>query len=162
MSPEQWQSLLKPVSLFAEHILRQSTIRAFQPKPASCAYPTPTPTTWWEGLTPTTNQAARFVSLTQLVSSSKTMLSTNVLSLSLLLAERKKKSLLPPSTFFFLSSLTSHCFSYIQRIFPPRCCSTEGSSLCLYHSPDMFGFAWSQPPLTDSLSHLQHLCLALW
>lgn len=50
---------------------------------------------------------------------------------------------------------------YIQRIFPPPCCSTEGSSLCPYHSPDMLVLTWSRPLLTHCFIGLLHLCFAL-
>lgn len=51
----------------------------------------------------------------------------------------RMKSLLPP--FFLLHFHWRHTEEYtacyIQRIFPPPCWSTEGSSLCPYRSPDM-------------------------
>lgn len=50
---------------------------------------------------------------------------------------------------------------YIQRIFPPPCCSVEGSSLCPYHSPDMLVLTWSRPLLTHCFIGLLHLCFAL-
>lgn len=77
----------------------------------------------------------RFVSFTQLVSFSWRILNNSCAFLNPL----RMKSLLPP--FFLLHFHWRHTEEYtacyIQRIFPPPCWSTEGSSLCPYRSPDM-------------------------